>query len=142
MNSEISTSTYNNPKAQMPRGQHKNIINNSQGNMASPKPSFPTSLGYCNIAKAQENDLKSYLMRMIEAFKEEMNKSLKEIQKNTIKQVKEMSKTVQDLKMETEAIKKTQTEEFLGMENLAREQELQTQASRTEYTRWKRHSQA
>jgi hypothetical protein len=36
-----------------------------------------------------------------------MSKSLKEIQVNTIKQVKEMNKTVQDLEMEIEAIKKT-----------------------------------
>ena len=35
-----------------------------------------------------------------------MNK-YKEIQENTIKQVKEMNKTVQDLKMKIEAIKKT-----------------------------------
>jgi hypothetical protein len=30
-------------------------------------------------------------------FKEEMNKSLKEIKENTIKQMKEMNKTVQEL---------------------------------------------
>lgn len=46
---------------------------------------------------------------MIETFKEETNGSLKDIQENTIKQVKEINKTVQNLKMETEAIKKTQT---------------------------------
>jgi hypothetical protein len=34
---------------------------------------------------------------MIEALKEEMNKYLKEIQENTINQVKKMNKTVQDL---------------------------------------------
>jgi hypothetical protein len=34
-----------------------------------------------------------------------MNKSIKEIQENTIKQMKKMNKTVQDLKMEIEAIK-------------------------------------
>lgn len=34
-----------------------------------------------------------------------MNKPFKEIQKNTIKEVKEINKTVQDLKMEFEAIK-------------------------------------
>ena len=39
-------------------------------------------------------------MKMIEAFKEEMNKSIKEIQENIIKQVKDMNKTVQHLKME------------------------------------------
>ena len=36
---------------------------------------------------------------MVGFFKEEMNKSLKEIQENTVKQVKEVNKTVQDLKM-------------------------------------------
>jgi hypothetical protein len=44
---------------------------------------------------------------MRKAFKEEMNKSHKEVQENTIKTVK-MNKTVQDLKMEIEAMKKTQ----------------------------------
>jgi hypothetical protein len=34
--------------------------------------------------------------------------------------VKEMSKTVQDLKMKIEAIKKTQNEEILGLENLGK----------------------
>ena len=58
---------------------------------------------------------------MIEAFKEEMNKSLGEIHKNTIKRVKEMIKTAQDMKMEIEAIKKTQTEEILEMEKPRKE---------------------
>ena len=47
-----------------------------------------------------------------------MNKFLKEIQENTIKQVNKINKTVQDLKMEIEAIKKTQTEGILEIENL------------------------
>jgi hypothetical protein len=57
--------------------------------LTSPEPSYPTtaSLGYSNTTKAQENDLKSKVIRMVEAFKEETNKSLKEIQ------VKEMNKT-------------------------------------------------
>jgi hypothetical protein len=37
---------------------------------------------------------------VIETFKDEMNKSLKEIKGNTIKQVKEMNKTVHNLKMQ------------------------------------------
>ena len=36
-----------------------------------------------NTAEAQEIDLKSNFIKMIEAFQEEMNKFLKEIQKNT-----------------------------------------------------------
>ena len=47
------------------------------------------------------------------------------MQENTIKQVKEINKTVQDLKVEIEAIKKTQTEGILVMENLGKEQEQQ-----------------
>jgi hypothetical protein len=50
-----------------------------------------------------------------------MNKSHKEIQENTIKQGKLMNKTVQDLKMEIEPMKKMQTEEILEMENLVKQ---------------------
>jgi hypothetical protein len=50
-----------------------------------------------------------------------MNKFLKEIQENTIKQVNKINKTVQDLKMEIEAIKEIQTEEVLRLENLEEE---------------------
>lgn len=48
---------------------------------------------------------------------EEINKSLKENKEKAIKQVKA---TVQDLKTETEAIRKTQTEWNLEMENLGK----------------------
>jgi hypothetical protein len=43
--------------------------------------SYPTtaSPGYPDTTETQENHLKSNLIKMIEAFKEEMNKSLKEI---------------------------------------------------------------
>ena len=41
-----------------------------------------------------------------EALKEETNKSLKEIQENTIKQVKELHKAVQDIKVKVETTKK------------------------------------
>jgi hypothetical protein len=43
---------------------------------------------------------------MIDVFKEQMHKSLKEIQENAIKPEKEINKTAQDLKTEREAIKK------------------------------------
>ena len=84
--------------------------------MASPETSYPAtaSPGYPNIAKVQD-DLKSNLIKMIEAYREEIYKSLKE---NTIKPVKEMNKTVQDLRMGLEAIKTTQTEGVLEMEGL------------------------
>ena len=38
---------------------------------------------YPKETETQEEDLKSSLIKMIEAFKEEMNKSLKEIQETT-----------------------------------------------------------
>lgn len=42
-----------------------------------------------------------------------MNKSLKDIQEKEIKELMNLNKTVQDQKMETEAIKKTKTEGLL-----------------------------
>jgi methyl-accepting chemotaxis protein len=57
---------------------------------------------------------------MIEAFKEEANKSLKDKQENTIKQVKEINKIVPNLKAEIKAIKKAQTEGTLEMDNLGK----------------------
>jgi hypothetical protein len=53
--------------------------------------------------------------------------------------MKERNKTVQDLKMEIEAIKKTQINATLEMENLGKKQELHTQAS-SDYKRRKRES--
>jgi hypothetical protein len=59
-------------------------------------------------------------MKQVDSLKEKTNKSIREIQENTIKQVKEMNKTVQDLKIEIEAIKKSQMEAILEMENLGK----------------------
>jgi hypothetical protein len=58
-----------------------------------PVPSYPdtTSPGYPNTAEAGEDDFKFTIIKMIEVFKEEMNKFLKEIQENAIKQVKEIN---------------------------------------------------
>jgi len=47
-----------------------------------------------------------------------MNKSLKESYENTSVQWKEITKTMQDMKMEIESTKKTQTEGNLEMKNL------------------------
>ena len=66
-------------------------------------------------------------MMMVEDIKKDFNNSLKEIQKdttkelqvlkekqeNTTKQVKEMNKTILDLKREVDTIKKTQSEATL-----------------------------
>jgi hypothetical protein len=42
----------------------------------------------------QESVLKSYLMKIIESFKEYINNSLKEIEKTTGKQVKELNEVI------------------------------------------------
>lgn len=75
-----------------------------------------------NETEAQEEDLKSNLINIIEVFKEDMDKSLKEIQENTFKHVKDMNKT---LEKRMESTKKTQIVAIMEIENL-REQELQT----------------
>lgn len=46
--------------------------------------------------KVQENDLKSNLIKMIKAFKEETDKPLKELQENTIKLAKERKGRVKE----------------------------------------------
>ena len=80
-------------------------------------------------------------MKMIEALKEEIKNSLKEIEgksskkwKKSInflqkaKKNKQVMETVQDLKIEIEAIKKTQTDGILEIENFGlNEEELQMQ---------------
>ena len=56
-------------------------------------------------------------MNMIEVLKEEMNKSLKEIFENK-QAVKEINKIAQNLKVEIESIKKTQTKINLELKHL------------------------
>jgi hypothetical protein len=90
----------------MAGGKHKNRSNRNQGYLASSEPNSPTmaSPGYTITLEEQDMDLKSLLMMMMEDYKD-IN-SLKEIQENTSKQVKELNKTIQDLKMEVETVKK------------------------------------
>jgi hypothetical protein len=66
----------------MVKGKHKNISNRSQNMWKSSDPSFPTTASpeYTNTPENQESVLKSYLMKVVESFKEDINNSLK---KNT-----------------------------------------------------------
>jgi predicted nucleic acid-binding Zn-ribbon protein len=59
-------------------------------------------------------------MMMMEDFRKEINNSLKEIKDNTSNQVKELNKTIQDLKMEVETIRKSQRDTTLEIENLGK----------------------
>ena len=58
-------------------------------------------------------------LKKIEIIKEE-TKSLKEFHENTNKQVKDLSKTIQNLKTEVETTKKSQRETTLEIENLGK----------------------
>jgi chromosome segregation ATPase len=128
----------------MMRGKVKKISNRNLGYLASSELSSPTTVcpGYPNTPEKQVSDLKSHLMVMIEDFKkdinkplkemqentgkqlealkEEIQKSLKELQENTTKQVKELNKTIQVLEMEIETIKKALRETTLEIENLGK----------------------
>jgi hypothetical protein len=136
----------------MAGGEHKNRSNRNQGYMASSEPNAPTiaTPGYTIKPENQDMDLKSLLIMMmenfkkviqenagkqLEAFKEETQISLRELQENTIKQVMELNKTIQDLKVEVETIKKTQRETTQELETLGKK------SGTTEYKRWKRESQ-
>jgi hypothetical protein len=70
--------------------------------LASSEPSTPTaaSTGYPNTPEKQDSDLKSYLIMLVQDFKD-INNSLKEIQENIDKQVEtlkeESQKTLKEL---------------------------------------------
>jgi hypothetical protein len=59
-------------------------------------------------------------MIKMENYKKDTNNLLKEIWENTSKQVKEWNKTIHNLKMEVETIKKSQRVTTLEMENLGK----------------------
>jgi archaellum component FlaC len=61
-----------------------------------------------NLLKEIQNTAKQ-----VEVLKEEAQKFLKELKENTTKQVMELNKTIQDLKMEVETTNKTQRETTL-----------------------------
>jgi hypothetical protein len=88
----------------MAGGKHKNRSNRNQGYLATSESNFPiiASPGYIITPEKQDMDLKSLVIMMMEDYKKEINNSLKEIQENTSKQMKELNKNIQDLKLEVE----------------------------------------
>jgi hypothetical protein len=80
----------------MAKDKHKTISKRNQNTWASSEHSSPTTANheYTNTPENQVSVLKFYLMKIIDSFKEDINSSLKEIQKNTIKQMKELNKTI------------------------------------------------
>jgi chromosome segregation ATPase len=134
----------------MAKGKHKNLTNRNQDHSQSSEPSTPTSPspGHPNTPGKLDLDLKAYLMMMVENIKKDFNKSLKEIQENTAKelqvlrekqenttkqvevliekkentskQVMEMNKTILELKRKVGTMKKTQSEATLEIETLGK----------------------
>ena len=128
----------------MAKGKCKNLTNRNQDHSPLSERSTPTlhSTGHPNTTEKLDLDLKAYLMMMVEDIKKDFNnslkeilentakqvedlkeeaqKSLKELQENTTKQVMELNKTIQDLEMEVETIKKTQRETTLEIETLGK----------------------
>ena len=81
----------------MAKGKLKNLTNRNQDHSASSERSIPTtgSPQYPNTPKKQDLDLKSYLLRVVDDFKKDINNSLTEIQKNTSKQVEVLKEEAQ-----------------------------------------------
>jgi len=77
--------------------------------LASSEPNTPTIAipGKTITAEKPDMDLKSLFMVMMEGYKKDVKNSLKEIQENTFKWVKELNKIIQDLNMKVETIKKS-----------------------------------
>ncbi|KAL6086246.1 hypothetical protein STEG23_038376 [Scotinomys teguina] len=82
----------------MGRHQCKSTYNNMK-NKTSPESSPPptTRPEHCNVDKAEENDLKNSLMKMIEeALEGKMKNAIKEIEEKTNKKLEEMNKEIEE----------------------------------------------
>lgn len=73
----------------MPKALCNDTVNNIQGNVAPPEPTYPMTARpeYSSAAEVQENDLKGNFLKMIEILKKRngkkkpLNKSRKDKQK-------------------------------------------------------------
>lgn len=123
----------------MTKYQCNNLMNNNQVNISPPEDSHLTTASPEHLTKSQDHNIKANFVRMLEVHKEKMNKSIKDTEGKTIKrleemnkshkeyqgsqenkQLKEMNKTIQDMKMEVEAIEKIQAEGILKMKTLGK----------------------
>lgn len=71
----------------------------------------------CNIVEAVDKDFKITIMDMFKEFEENISKSFDEVCENTKKQLNKIMKTIQDIKVEMESLKKIQTEVKVQMKN-------------------------
>ncbi|KAL6035171.1 hypothetical protein STEG23_036056 [Scotinomys teguina] len=85
-------------KAEMGRRQCKSTYNNRK-NKTSPESSPPPTPRpeRCNVDKAEENDLKNSLMKMIEeAFEGKMKTAFKEIEEKTNEKLEEINEEIEE----------------------------------------------
>ncbi|KAL6042566.1 hypothetical protein STEG23_023889, partial [Scotinomys teguina] len=85
-------------EAEMGRRQCKSKYNNMK-NKTSPESSPPPTPRpeHCNVDKAEENDLKNRLMKMIEeALEGKMKDTIKEIEEKTNKKLEEINKEIEE----------------------------------------------
>lgn len=85
----------------------QSIIASTIWHQQNPAILLAASPGNLNKLESQENDHKSIIMKMIEAFEEEMHKCHKEVQVNSIKQEMEINKIAQYLKKENRSNKES-----------------------------------
>ena len=78
--------------------QGKNTLNTTKSKTTPTKSSDSTTsrLEHSNTDKAEENDIKNNFRRMIEAFKEVMKNSLKEMEEKTNKNWKKSTISLKD----------------------------------------------
>jgi hypothetical protein len=83
----------------MTKDKRKNLTNRNQDHSPSSERSTPTppSPGHPSTPEKLEQDLKAYLMMMVEDIKKDFNNSLKEIQENTAKQVEDLKEEAQKI---------------------------------------------
>jgi hypothetical protein len=76
----------------MVKGKRKDSTNRNQDHSPSSERSIPIvpSPGHPNTTEKQDQNLKAYLMMMVEDIKKDFNNSLKEIQENTAKQIEDL----------------------------------------------------
>jgi len=82
----------------MARGKLRNLSNRNQDYLVSVDPSSPTkeNTGYPNTPEKQDLDLKSQFLIMMEDLKKDIKNALREMQESTSKQV-EALKSLKEL---------------------------------------------
>lgn len=78
----------------MSKHQCKNTINNSQGKIAPPEPSCPTTaiLTHFNADGVQESNLKNNFVKTILFLKYDIENLIKEIKEKTTKNLEKINK--------------------------------------------------